>query len=482
MNDQTQRGHMRIGTVQNSRDIAVKIQVANEQMLKIIARTDKLSNEQDLEKLELEVQSLMRELGDLIVAQKVQQHVDEDAAFRASAIELSHQFRKVLVNKGRVFVQIRFSGGTTISLNVAYWAKKGAGGRRGKGLYPELYLLGIHDHCTPLLASEIAQAAAALCSFEEARHMMESRGCALNIKTVRNVTKRFASRARLGQKADPVIEVLRAEDLKGRRVVLSSDGGRLRIRTAKRGCRTKKKRSRYSTDWREPKLLIIYVLDDDGRVDKKILPLIDGTLKGTDALFALLHIYLRSLNLNVVDQILFVADGAHWIWDAIQCARKMLNLIGLHCKIIELIDFYHAVQHLHGFAERKCQWSGKKRKQWVSQQKTLLKSGKTKEVLENLQVATKGSKSKLLQRELMYFVNNQERLSYQEVAAKKLPIGSGAIESAVRRVINLRLKSPCIYWKADTAEEVLLLRAYYKSGRWNLLKKMAYEGGLLYAA
>ena len=79
-----------------------------------------------------------------------------------------------------------------------------------------LYLLGIHDHCTPLLTSEIAQAAAALCSFEEARHMMECRGCMLDIKTVRNVTKRFASRARLGQKTDPVIEMLRAENLKGR--------------------------------------------------------------------------------------------------------------------------------------------------------------------------------------------------------------------------------------------------------------------------
>jgi hypothetical protein len=473
---------MRTGTAQNSKDIAVKIQAANEQILKIINRKDQIHNEQDLEKLEVEVQLLMKRLGDLLVAQKVQQQIDEDGTFRASAIELSHQFRKNLVNKGRVFVQIRFSGGTTVSISTAYWARKGAAGRRSKGIYPELYLLGIHDHCTPFLASEIAQAAAALCSFEEARHMIESRGCPLDVKTVRNIAKRFASRARLGQKTDPVIEALRAEDLKGRRVVLSSDGGRLRVRTAKRGRRTKKKRSRYSTDWREPKLLIIYVVNDDGRVDKKILPLIDGTLKGTDALFALLHIYLRSLNLNTVDQILFVADGAHWIWDAIQCARKMLNLIGLHCKIIELIDFYHAVQHLHAFAELKRQWSRKRRKQWVSQQKVWLKGGKTQEVLKNLAMAAKGSKSKLLQRELMYFVNNQKRLSYQEVAAQKLPIGSGAIESAVRRVVNLRLKSPCIYWKEDTAEELLLLRAYYKSGRWELLKKMAYEGGLLYAA
>ena len=212
------------------------------------------------------------------------------------------------------------------------------------------------------------------------------------------------------------------------------------------------------------------------------MPLIDGTLKGTDVLFALMHIYLRSLNLSSVDQILFVADGAHWIWESVQLARKMLNLGGLECKIIELIDFYHAAQHLHAFAELKPQWSNKKRKQWVLRQKRLLKSGESKQVIGNLQLAARGTKSKLLRRELMYFINNRERLSYKEIADLKMPIGSGAIESAVRRVVNLRLKSPCIFWKEDTAEEMLLLRAYYKSGRWSLLKKMAYEGGLSYAA
>ena len=215
---------MQLGITQNSKDLVAKIQAVHEQISKIIARSDKIDNEQSLEKLEQEVQALTRELGDLIVAQKLQQTLDGDEVFRASAGELAHRVRKVLVNKGRVLVQIRFSGGTYLPLSVAYWARKGSAGKRGKGLYPELYLLGIHDHCTPLLASEIAQAAAALCSLEEARHMIESRGCLLNIKTVRNVTKRFAARARAGQKTNTVIIMLRAEELKGRRVVLSSDG------------------------------------------------------------------------------------------------------------------------------------------------------------------------------------------------------------------------------------------------------------------
>lgn len=472
---------MQVGTSQNSKDLATKIQAINAQILKLISREEKIESEQDLEKLEIEVQSLTKELGDLIVAQKVQRNFDENEAFRTSAIELSHRIRKALVNKGRVLVRVRFCGGTSIPLEVAYWSRKGAAGRRGKGLYPELYLLGIHDHCTPLLASEIAQSAAALCSLEEARHMMASRGCLLDIKTVRNVTKRFAARARGGQKAEPIVEALRAEALQGRSIVLSTDGGRLRIRSAKQGRKSKRKRGRYKTDWREPKLLIIYVVNDVGRVDKKMLPIIDGTLKGPDVLFALMHIYLRSLNLNEVDQILFVADGAPWIWESVQLVRVMLNLRA-SCKIIELIDFYHVVQHLYVFAELKRKWSRKKRKQWVTRQKRLLKNGGVQELIQHLQEAAKGTKSKLLQRELKYFVKHRSRLCYKEVAALKMPIGSGAMESAVRRVVNLRLKSPCIFWKEESAEEMLLLRAYYKSGRWNLLKKMAYEGGLLYAA
>ena len=180
---------------------------------------------------------------------------------------------------------------------------------------------------------------------------------------------------------------------------------------------------------------------------------------------------------------MFVADGAPWIWGSVQTLRGMLNLGKIPCKIIELIDFYHAVQHLHAFAELKREWTSKRRKAWVTRQKKLLKEGKVKVLLSNLREEARGSKGKsLIKREMNYFVKNEGRLCYKEVAGLGMPIGSGAIESAVRRVINLRLKGPCIFWSEESAEEMLLLRAYYKSGRWSLLRKMAYEGGLLNAA
>ena len=66
----------------------------------------------------------------------------------------------------------------------------------------------------------------------------------------------------------------------------------------------------------------------------------------------------------------------------------MLQMAGMNYKIIELIDFYHAVQHLYAFTELKKQWSRKKRKQWASRQRGLLKQGKTEEVILNLRVSS----------------------------------------------------------------------------------------------
>jgi hypothetical protein len=52
----------------------------------------------------------------------------------------------------------------------------------------------------------------------------------------------------------------------------------------KRGAKTTKGRSRYPTDWKEPQLLIIYAVDEQGLRAKQFLPYLDGTMKGPDVL------------------------------------------------------------------------------------------------------------------------------------------------------------------------------------------------------
>jgi hypothetical protein len=465
--------------MQNLKTIDAKIQELLSKLLVINVENVTLHDVKDAENLERSIRSIASALADQISAKKFQQWL--------MLRNLADRIRSLAQRNGNYFVHhdirrvgVRFPGGSVIPLVASYWIEHCSGQAIG-GVFLSLHLLGVYDHCSPLLVTEIPQLCAALASLKEAQDLLADRGCLVDIKTIRNITKRFAKRARLCQKMQAHL-MFSGEKLSGCRAVVSTDGGRVRIRKNKRGKRTKKGRCRYSTDWREPKLLIIYVVDERGRMNSTFAPVIDGSLGGPESIYALIWVYLQSLGLSQVEQILFVADGAVWIWECLQALRSLLELRGIRCRIVELIDMYHAVQHLHAFIALKRGWGRKKRSRWINTQTKRLRYGKIGEMFDALKSACRGTKSKMLLREQEYFVKNRERLNYAEMRALNMPIGSGAIESAVRRVINLRLKSPCIFWNEDTAEEMLLLRAYYKAGRWEQLKTAAYEGGLLCVA
>ena len=58
-------------------------------------------------------------------------------------------------------------------------------------------------------------------------------------------------------------------------------------------------------------------------------------------------------------------------------------------------------------------------------------------------------------------------MDYATYRRRGLPMGSGAIESAIRRVINLRLKGNSIFWEEENAEGMLQIRGLVLSGRWD---------------
>ena len=207
------------------------------------------------------------------------------------------------------------------------------------GLYPALVVLGIYDRCTPKLASDASRAVAMLSSLAEAQAQLRSDGIALDIKTLRSTAYRYAARARAAQQSAACGLLDRVT---GKRVVVSLDGGRVRVRRKKRGPKTKKGRNRFHTDWKEPKLLILYVVGDDGRPSQTWAPIIDGTLRGPEAVFALLLSYARQIGLNAADKVLFIADGAPWIWRRIQ---RLIAALGLSpTQVLGLIDFYQCRQ------------------------------------------------------------------------------------------------------------------------------------------
>ena len=213
------------------------------------------------------------------------------------------------------------------------------------------------------------------------------------------------------------------------------------------------------------------MVDAEGQRDARFAPFIDATLKGPDAVFALLRSYLQRLGITQADHILFIADGAPWIWKRVPLLVQALGLAAE--QVHELLDFYHAVQHLGQVAALRKDWSTKARSRWRAHQRRLLLRGEVEQVIAAVQGLCRGRNSKAIRTQRDYFIKNQSRMAYATLLALKLPIGSGAIESTVRRVVNLRLKGPSIFWCRAGAEAILLLRSYYKAGRWNMLKRMA---------
>ena len=419
----------------------------------------------------------------------VLQRAVRSAAVGDAASALVRHLPRRMRSDGLETVNVRTSRGTTVPVTTPYYreVRRAAAGHRGRvlrrppkhargakrrpGLYPALVpalvVLGIYDRCTPKLASDASRAVAMLSSLAEAQAQLRSDGIALDIKTLRSTAYRYAARARAAQQSAACGLLDRVT---GKRVVVSLDGGRVRVRRKKRGPKTKKGRNRFHTDWKEPKLLILYVVGDDGRPSQTWAPIIDGTLRGPEAVFALLLSYARQIGLNAADKVLFIADGAPWIWQRIQ---RLIAALGLSpTQVLGLIDFYHAAEQLSDAVKLR-RWSATQRTRWLNRTRGLLKRARVDEVITALRELCRGRTAGKIRTHLNYFLKNRHRFAYTTMVGLGLPRGSGAVESAIRRVINLRIKGASIYWLPESVDAILLLRSFYKSGRWNCLQRMA---------
>ena len=457
------------GVTRQDSDYASQIQEALDELQQMQEAPRVVTNPEELDALERDIRGRTDRLSSLLLGLHLQHSLDSEDLRVEQDLLVSH-WSKPLKNDSRVQVWVRTTGGYSVPVWVTYYRRKGQrrGGKRYAGLYAGLVLLGIYDRCTPALAAEISLLAAMLGSLDEARDVLANRGVELDIKTVRLIAYRYAARARVVQQ----IESTALDDtVSGRRVVISTDGGRLRLRETKRGPKTKKGRRRYTGAWREPKVLIIYVVDAEGKREARFAPVIDAILKGPDAVFALLRSYLQRLGITQADQVLFIADGAPWIWKRVPL---LVQALGLSTEQVhEVLDFYHAAEHLGKVSALRKDWSAKVRSRWRTQQRRLLLGGEVERVIAAVRDICRGRNSKAIRTHRDYFIKNQSRMAYAKLLGMKLPIGSGAIESTVRRVVNLRLKGASLFWCRASAEAILLLRSYYKAGRWNLLKRMA---------
>ncbi len=428
-----------------------------------------LSFENDLHKTLLE-------LGDL-VTEKILLSVLSNSQFIDQAIE-EYREKGYRVHSRKRSTTIQLYGSRTVSVETVYMLprrknkkgrkrKVGRRGKQGKGIYPILKMLGIAHQASPALQSETALSALNN-PFTEATENLQRHGIDISEKRVRTISEKLGSTALENREAELTQfengTLAQGDTFAGVRVVVSIDGGRIRTRLKKRGRKKKgQKRQGFHTDWKEPKLFTLYTLDKNGKKQNKdTRNFCDGTLEGRDKIKRLLKMTFHKTGIARAESITFISDGAPWIWKIIDEITREMQID--QEKVDKVFDFYHATEHLWKIIEALPKLTTKQRERLFRSCRRQLKEGKIDSLIEFL--GRKANRNNEAFKELRYFHGNEDKCRYDTFIMKNIPIGSGAVESAMRRIVNLRLKGAGMFWLQKNAEAFLHLRCQLKTRKW----------------
>ena len=155
-----------------------------------------------------------------------------------------------------------------------------------------------------------------------------------------------------------------------------------------------------------------------------------------------------------------MGDGAEWIW----------SLAADHFPgAIEIVDRYHARQHLWELARRLYPTDGGRQKDWMSvHQKRLLDQGRIGKLVSVLRALRSDDPevAKKIRTEADYFEKNAERMRYPQFRRQHLFVGSGVIEAGCKTVIASRLKRSGMFWTVRGANAILALRCCHLNGHF----------------
>jgi len=155
-----------------------------------------------------------------------------------------------------------------------------------------------------------------------------------------------------------------------------------------------------------------------------------------------------------------MGDGAEWIW----------NLAQQHFPgAIQIVDLYHARQHLWELARKLHPNDEATQKAWMKiHQKRLLDKGKIQRLVAVLRSlgSTHPELLEKIRTEADYFERNAARMRYPKFRCQHLFIGSGVIEAGCRTVIGSRLKQSGMFWTLRGANAIIALRCCHLNGRF----------------
>ena len=142
------------------------------------------------------------------------------------------------------------------------------------------------------------------------------------------------------------------------------------------------------------------------------------------------------------------------------------------------MDYTHAKQNINivkKIITDALKLSSKKSRKLAVQIRKLLWEGNINGIAdlvrEKLPRQRKAPKAAL--KKLANYFGDQSRFQYRKFRENGLPTGSGTVESAIRRVINLRIKGTGLFWKRKNAENIILLRSLVLTGKLKNASRIA---------
>jgi len=319
-----------------------------------------------------------------------------------------------------------------------------------------------HQQLSPALEDQLAYFATVTGSYEAAAKLSAKVGCPVEDATIQALVQRLGAKAEAQTQArlkEPPPQTAPARAPTPLAVVMV-DGFQVRFRGPGWGQRQPKQPR---VEWHESKLGVFYrheqaVRKERGQLVEKVVVSWQG--EGLE-LGARLHWEALRGGLGCAKAVLALGDGAPWIWNVVHDRWRHAH---------QLLDFYHASQHLWTLGEALQPKDPAARQRWVEQVRHQLRHGQQRAVLRKIAALPRrrGAVGEVVRREQNYFASHARRMNYQALARRGWPIGSGAVESACRQR-QCRRKRPGQFWTRAGLRHLDALEEARDHGHWDQL-------------
>lgn len=156
-------------------------------------------------------------------------------------------------------------------------------------------------------------------------------------------------------------------------------------------------------------------------------------------------------------ELIFVCDGAKWIWRLIEENFP---------QAIQILDWYHAIEYLTPVAQALFKEEDLQAA-WLATMKEHLWLSRTQTVIDAcLALASHSAASEPSSKAATYFQNNLVRMDYAHFRKQGYLIGSGTVESGCKQIGTMRLKRSGAQWLEEGARWAAKARAVWLSGTW----------------